>query len=80
MRHHERDWAGGDRVGSTVFVGWHLFAPLAGDGAVMAIIVSPGPKKDVHADHDCYGDGFLVASLVSTTCVAFGAATCSETR
>jgi hypothetical protein len=47
----------------------------------MAVIVSSGLKKqDVHGDHDGYGDGFLVAFLVSTTCVAFGAATCSETR
>jgi hypothetical protein len=37
-------------------------------------------EQDVHADHDGYGDGFLVGSLVSTTCVAFGGATCSETR
>ena len=36
-------------------------------------------RDDVLRD-DRYGDGLLAASLVSTTCVAFGAATCSETR
>jgi hypothetical protein len=42
MGHDEGDWAGGDRVRSKVFVGWHRFAPLAGGNFVRHFTTPPG--------------------------------------
>jgi hypothetical protein len=42
--------------------------------------VNVAGRESLRRGESRHGDGFLVASLVSTTCVAFGAATCSETR